>query len=215
MKKTINGAEVIVVHGLWMPGLAMSLLAGWLARYGFTPRVFEYQGRRPIEANIERLARFSRSTLAGRAGGFLGHSLGGLLVLEMLNRHAEVGTFAAVLLAAPVRGCLAGRRLALSAIGRWMLGESAPLWAEARAATWRRAAPLGVIAGTRALGLARALGRLPGPNDGVVRVEETAVEGMRERVLLPVGHSTLIASARAARLAARFLRTGTFAEVGA
>ena len=37
-----------------------------------------------------------------------------------------------------------------------------------------------------------------GANDGVVRVEETQVEGMRERVVLPVSHSAMLVSARVA-----------------
>ena len=53
-----------------------------------------------------------------------------------------------------------------------------------------RAGPARVIAGTRpSIGLGRLLGRLPGVNDGVVRVEETEIEGMADRVLLPVGHA--------------------------
>jgi hypothetical protein len=54
------------------------------------------------------------------------------------------------------------------------------------------------------------LGRLPGPNDGVVRVAETAVEGMRERSLVPVGHSALIVDRRVALLAERFMAQGSF-----
>ena len=42
--------------------------------------------------------------------------------------------------------------------------------------------------------------RLPGTNDGVVRLEETEVAGMRDRIVLPVSHSGMLASrARRAR----------------
>jgi hypothetical protein len=91
-----------------------------------------------------------------------------------------------------------------------MMGACRPLWEE-RSARWTRAAPLGVVAGTVPLGLGRAFGRLPGANDGVVRVEETTVEGMTERVLLPQGHSVLVVSARVGELTARFLAAGRFA----
>ena len=90
------------------------------------------------------------------------------------------------------------------------LGASAPRW-ESCAARLLRPEPLGVIAGTRALGLGRTLGALPGENDGVVRVEETTVEGMTDRVLLPQGHSMLAVSARVSGLVERFLRAGSFA----
>ena len=171
--------------------------------------MFAYRGRGSIDVNVERLRAFSRHSLDGRPAHFIGHSLGGVLILEMLVRHPEVRAASALLIGSPVRGCHAGRRLGLARIGRWMMGGSRPLWDE-REALWRRPEPLGVIAGTQPLALGRALGRLPGPNDGVVRVAETAVEGMRERALVPVGHSALLLNRRVAQLAERFMARGRF-----
>ena len=74
----------------------------------------------------------------------------------------------------------------------------------------RGGVPLGVGAGTRALGLGRMFGPLPGANDGVVRVEETTVEGMRERLVLPVGHSEMLVSPRVAHAVRDFLAHGRF-----
>src|SRR3989304_3462679 len=88
--------------------------------------------------------------------------------------------------------------------GRWLLGASAPLWRE-RDARWTRPERLGVIAGTRPIGLGVLLGRLSGPNDGVVTVEETTIEGMSERILLPVGHSQMLISGRVAGQISAFL----------
>jgi len=200
--------EVILVPGLWMPGAAMAWLGARLTRAGMRCRAFDYSGReRPLAALAERLARFAREC---PPAAFLGHSLGGLVVLETLatERSLEVG--AVVLLGTPAQGSMAGRRLARARIGQWMLGESEPLWCEGRVARWTRPEPLGVIAGTVPIGLGRALGRLPGANDGVVRVEETEVEGMRERLLLPVSHSAMLLSARVAAHSVAFLRRGSF-----
>lgn len=202
--------DVILAHGLWMPGAVMSLLGARLQARGYAPRVFAYRGRRPLEANVERLARFARATLGASPAHFVGHSLGGLLVLEALNAYPAIAAASVVLLAAPVRGCLAARHLARAGIGRWMLGASAAPWIEEREARWERRAPLGVVAGTLSLGLGRTVGRLPGANDGVVRVEETAVAGMTERVLVPLCHSSLVVSGRVARLVVSFLEHGSF-----
>jgi pimeloyl-ACP methyl ester carboxylesterase len=201
--------EVVLVPGLWMPAAAFTLLASRLARHGYAARLFPYRGRSPFEANVECLARFAREHLAGRAAHFVGHSLGGLLILDTLNRHAEVAVASAVLLGSPVRGCYAGRRLRAAGVGRWMMGASGALWDE-RPAVWNRAPPLGVIAGTLSVGLGRALGRLPGPNDGVVRVAETPVEGMAARTLVRQAHSSLIVSGQVADLVARFMAQGRF-----
>jgi pimeloyl-ACP methyl ester carboxylesterase len=192
-----------------MPAIAMKLLAARLAGHGYSVRPFVYRGRAPFESNVERLARLVREQLAGRGAHFVGHSLGGLLILETLNRHADIAVSSAVLLGSPVRGCVAGRRLRVAAVGRWMMGDCGPLWDE-RPASWTRPEPLGVIAGTLSMGLGRALGRLPGTNDGVVRVAETAVDGMAAQALVRQGHSSLIVSRQVSDLVGRFMAQGRF-----
>jgi pimeloyl-ACP methyl ester carboxylesterase len=201
--------DVVLAPGLWMPGAAMALLAARLARAGYAPHVFAYRGRSLLEGNVVRFGRFVREALGGRPAHFIGHSLGGVLVLQMLNAHPDLPVASAVLLGAPARGCLTGRRLGAAQLGRWMMGACGELWQE-REAVWTRKAPLGIVAGTLPLGLGRTLGRLPGPNDGVVRVEETPVEGMTARTLVPLGHSLLIVSGAVGKLVERFMSTGRF-----
>jgi pimeloyl-ACP methyl ester carboxylesterase len=198
--------EVVLVPGLWMPAAIMTPLATRLARAGYRTHRFAYSGRQSLEAAMARLADFAR----GGTPHFVGHSLGGVLVFDMLLRHREASAGRIVLIGAPLTGCLAGRRLGRWRLGRWMLGASRPRW-ENCAAHWQRPEPLGVIAGTRPFGLGRLLGELPGENDGVVQVGETTAQGMAERVLLGEGHSMLAVSHRASALVERFLRAGRFA----
>lgn len=200
----------MLVHGLWMPAAAMALLAGRLARRGYRTHLFTYRGRAPFEANMERLAAYARRLPGERAAHYVGHSLGGVLVMETLLRHREMPARSAVLLGAPVRGCHAGRQFGLSPFGRWMMGGSRPRWLES-APAWTRPEPLGVIAGSVPLGLGRSVGRLPGANDGVVCVDETGVDGMRAQRIVPLGHSMLIFSACVARMTGRFFACGDFA----
>jgi pimeloyl-ACP methyl ester carboxylesterase len=202
-------ADVVLVPGLWNPGGVLWPLAARLRRAGFRPQLFAYRGRASFDASVERLARFVREAFDGRPAHFIGHSLGGVLVLETLNRHADLPVASALLMGAPVRGSLAGRRFGRTRLGRWMMGASRQCW-EARGARWTRAEPLGVLAGTVALGLGRTTGRLPGANDGVVCIEETAVDGMTACRLVPQAHSLMPVSAATARLAERFLRTARF-----
>lgn len=199
-------SEVVLVPGLWMPAALMAVLASRLTRAGYVTHCFGYRGREPLAANIERLARY----IDGRAVHFVGHSLGGVLIYDFLCQYPRVASGHVVLLGSPVRGCFAGRRLGSAALGRWMLGACAGRWTE-RDAAWRRREPLGVIAGTRVFGLGRALGSLPGENDGVVRVDETTVDGMSERVLVRAAHSWLPLSRPVAGLVQRFLQGGRFA----
>ena len=209
--------DVVLLHGLWMPGIVMSPLAARLAGFGYRTHVFDYASRKkPIAMHADRLARFARDAAGGAPVHFVGHSLGGLVVLAALAGPNPPPVASAVLLGTPARGCMAGRRLAQLAPGRWMLGESAPLWKEGRVAHWNAqahgGAPLGVIAGSVPIGLARVLGRLPGVNDGVVRLDEVEVEGRADRIVLPVGHTELIFSARVAAQTAQFLAHGRFSH---
>ena len=205
--------EVVLVHGVWVPGLVMVPLAARLAREGFRCHRFGYRGKgRPIAANAGDLVRFARRVGAAH---FVGHSLGGLVILQALNEHADVAVGNVVLLGTPARGSFSGRRLARHPIGRWMLGETQPLWQDGETMRWKRTERLGIIAGTLPMGLGRALGRLPGPNDGVVCVDETAVEGMSERITLRVGHSAMLVSPRVALQTAVFLREGRFLDEAA
>jgi pimeloyl-ACP methyl ester carboxylesterase len=200
-------SAVVLAGGLWMPGMGMALLGARLGRRGFSTHIFQYSGRDSLEGNVERLSRHARAR--GKVH-FVGHSLGGVLIFDMLSRHPELDAGSVVLLGAPVRGCLMGRRLAMAKLGRWMVGETAARWTDCEA-RWSRPEPLGVIAGTLPLGLGRLMGALPGANDGVVRVEETTVEGMAQRVVLPLGHSFMLASAQVAGLVERFFATRRFA----
>ena len=202
--------DIVLVHGLWVPGFVMAPLAARLAQAGLRCHRFGYAGRtKSCAANAESLYRFALSL--GRAH-FVGHSLGGLVILEALNAHPELPVGKVVLLGTPARGCAAGRRFARHSLGRWMLGASELLWRTETGTRWNRSEPLGVVAGTLPIGLGRAFGRLPGPNDGVVCVEETEIEGMTGRISMPVGHSQMLVSARVAAQTAAFLRQGRFGE---
>lgn len=186
----------------------MQPLAARLESAGFRCRTFAYLGAsRPLEAHAERLARFARE--AGTAH-FVAHSLGGLVAMEALNRHSEIAVGRVVLLGTPARGCYAGRRIARYPAGRWFLGKSEELWRDGRSAHWTRREALGVVAGSLPFGLGRVLGPLPGVNDGVVSLEETSVEGMTERVVLPVGHSVMLFSSKVAEQVGAFLSHGKF-----
>jgi len=204
--------DVVLVHGLWVPGLVMRPLAARLARAGFRCHTFSYMGAGgPLAAHARRLARYARD-LGEQYGPahFVGHSLGGLVVMEALIAHPEVAAGRVALLGTAARGCYAGRRIARYRLGSWFLGQSEDLWRDERDARWTRSEALGVIAGSVPFGLGRLLGPLPGVNDGVVSLAETAVDGMASRLVLPVAHSAMLISARVAAQVAAFLHNGEF-----
>ena len=128
----------------------------------------------------------------------------------MLNRHPEIQAHAVVLLGAPVRGCLAGRRLGRAA-GSMDDGRLPRAVGRASGALDAARAARGGRRHARRWASAAPSAALPGPNDGVVCVEETTVEGMTAARWCRQGHSMLIFSGRVCELVERFSRSGRFA----
>jgi pimeloyl-ACP methyl ester carboxylesterase len=207
-------AVVLLVHGLWMGGWIMQGLRLQLARRGCAAHTFSYASTaRGLDENARRLAA-RIGELKQPVVHLVGHSLGGLVVLRYLKNHGEARVGRIVLIGTPVRACMAGRRFENLAGGKRLLGASRDIW-HSLPETYRPRCELGVIAGSRPWGLGRMLVHLPGINDGVVRLEETEVTGMRDRVVLPLSHSGMLASAQVARQVAAFLERGTFEHAAA
>ena len=200
---------VILAHGLWMGGWIMQGLRLQLARRSYAARTFAYASvAQSLDEHAQRLAR-RIGELEEPVIHLVGHSLGGLVILRCLRNHGEARIGRVVLMGTPVRACMSGRHLENLAGGRRLLGASRDIWRSLPEA-FRPRCELGVIAGSRPWGLGRMLMRLPGTNDGVVRLEETEVAGMRDRIVLPLSHSGMLASAQVARQIAAFLGRGAF-----
>lgn len=193
-----------------MTGAETVLLRRRLGAQGFEPSVFRYPSRlASLDSVLARLAR--ELTDLGAPFHAVGHSLGGVLLLRLFERRPELPLRRCVLLGAPVCGSTAARRLAQSPLGARILGPLAIAeLAREQPAVSPAAAELGVIAGTRSVGLGRLVARLPEPNDGAVAVEETAIEGAADRIELRVSHTGMLLSPTVAREAGRFLVQGRF-----
>ena len=209
---TGSSDTVLLLHGLWMNGFVMQYLAHALRRYGFAARTVTYRSiRDALDAHLSRLTRRIASLAADRIH-LVGHSTGGLVVLRYLQRDPDKRIARTVLLGAPVAGCRAAAGLARHPGGDLFLGKSLSIWREPVDVSLDPRFEVGIIAGTLPLGLGRLFTRLPGPNDGVVCVDETRLPGMRDHLALPVGHTAMLISPQVARQTAVFLKTGAFAR---
>lgn len=201
---------VILVHGLWVHGVVMAPLRRRIARSGYRTASYSYPSvRLTLTENAERLAHFCRGLGAARLN-FVGHSLGGLIVLRALERAPELQAGRIVLAGVPFSDSFAAHRLARLPGGRAALGRSIAEWLDGEKTGWRRH-DIGVIAGTIPIGLGRLVAPdLPRPNDGVVCVAETRLPAMRDHVVLRVNHTGMLLSAGVARQVCAFLRHGAF-----
>ncbi len=207
-----NGhASTVLVHGLWMHGVVMQLQRYYLARMGFDARCYSYPSMRlTLTENAGRLAQFARSLRAPHIH-WVGHSLGGLVILRMLEREPALPPGRVVLLGVPYGDGYVQRALAASRLGARMLGRSIGEWIAIKKPENFPGREIGVIAGSFSRGLGRVVARgLPTPNDGVVTAAETELAAACDRIVLPVSHSGMLFSRRVARQSGAFLRAGKF-----
>ena len=203
---------VVLVHGLWMHGWIMKPMGVRLERCGFHAEFFSYPSmRNSLSQNARLLSRFVASLPASRVH-FIGHSLGGLLILQMLSEFPDNRTGRVILAGTPYNTSHVAQKLSAVRPGRHILGRSMMQWLGQTPLICNGQYQLGLIAGSRSIGAGRLISRFASANDGVVTVKETEVPGVTDRVVLDVTHSGMLLSAELAREACSFLRYGHFSD---
>ena len=204
----------VVVHGLWYGKLSIGLLARRLEQQGLATRRFAYPTiRRSLAENARGLADFGLQFDADEIH-WVGHSLGGLVILRMLDEFDErLPDGRVVLLGSPVHGSAVARSLTRVALtrplSRTFLGRAANglKYGFAHAPAHHQT---GIIAGTSPVGAGQLVSRLERPHDGTVAVSETELDGAADRLLVSTSHTGLLASSTVARATVEFIRTGQF-----
>ena len=206
---TPQTGTVVLVHGLWFGAWSMRLLGRRLRRAGFATRSFRYRSiRGALDDHAAALSSFA-SPGAREGLHFVVHSLGGLVTLRMLAGHPELPAGRVVLLGSPLNGsAVASKAARIPGFAR-MLGGVRP----ALEAGFTRLPPgweVGMIAGSRGMGLGLLVGGTSGAGDGTVAVSETRADGLQDHLLMPVTHTGLLFSRSVARQVTSFLRSGSF-----
>ncbi|MBL8399402.1 MAG: alpha/beta hydrolase [Candidatus Accumulibacter sp.] len=208
-----SAETVILIHGLWTPALVFALHSHWLKGRGYRTRRYGYHSvRASLSDNAFQLKSFVAQTDAETIH-LVGHSLGGLIILEMLLDNADPRLKRAVLLGTPCHDSYCGRQLIDLPLLPSLLGLSTMEWLSrgpAIRSVQGSMVEIGVVAGTRSVGLGRVVPDLPLPNDGLVGVDETRLVGATDFITLPVAHSEMLASRLCAEQIAAFLETGRF-----
>jgi len=210
----LPSTTVVLVHGLWLSGWALALMRSRIARRGYRALTFSYASvADDLDVNARRLAAFSRLQ-PGRTIHFVGHSLGGLLILRMLALEPERRCGRVVLIGSPVRDSIAMRGLSRLPAGRALMGSALEQWFSKPRPDLGLRHEIGVIAGSLGLGLGTLVAKLPPPHDGSVTVDETRCDSMTDHIVLPVSHTGMLTSNRVADEACLFLDTGRFTHGG-
>ncbi len=207
---TARREMVVLVHGLWMKGWCLALLAWRLQRAGFETRCFSY---RSMGADLHENAVLLQDYLAElphETVHFVGHSLGGIVVRALFHYFPRRRPGRIVMLAPPNRGSMAAE-VAFDRLGSALLGRAVKDLLGGVVRQWPLPArDVGIVSGTVSFGLGRLVVDLPTPNDGVVGVAETNFSGSKATLTLPVTHTGMIVSKMVARAVVKFLPAGEF-----
>ena len=206
--------HVILLHGLWMRGFALSMLHRRLMDAGFRVHRFDYLSVAATEQRILDRLHGRMIALLGeedaQAVHLVGHSLGGLLALRACHAAAALPPGRIVCLGSPLRGSAAAR--SFSGWGRGgevLLGHNREL-IEQGLERWDGLREVGMIAGRTPLGLGAMLGHFEGDHDGTVAVDETRLPGLADHCVVETNHIGLLFSPEVAQLTAGFLHCGHF-----
>jgi pimeloyl-ACP methyl ester carboxylesterase len=210
-----SGHVVMLVHGLGRSAGAFTVLEDCLRREGYETANVNYPSTRlGIAAHADNLERIIQSLDGVKTLSFVTHSLGGLVVRDLLARRngwrEGIAVHRLVMIAPPNKGSQIADRLKELPAYRWLTGESGQgLTTEAAACLPVPEIEFGIIAGGR--GNASGFNPLlAGDNDGLVTVAETALDGARDFMLVRTTHGLVDDHPQTIDATLSFLRDGHF-----
>jgi pimeloyl-ACP methyl ester carboxylesterase len=207
--KTPMSDHVILLHGLWMRGFTLVALRHRLEQAGFSVDLYDYASVfRSAEVSVENLLQRVRSEKSRRTH-FVGHSLGGLIAMQALQREPGISRGRVVCLGSPLRGSAVARGVAQLPGGSLIIGKNLEIL-RSGIDRWDGKQQVGAIAGRLPIGFGFAIGALTSPHDGTVSVAETELPGLTDHCIVPATHTGLLFSAEAAGQAIAFLRGARF-----
>ncbi|CAM2861948.1 esterase/lipase family protein [Vibrio neptunius] len=202
--------KIVILHGLYMHGLAMQPLSQKLRSYGYETQTISYNSVSIDEHKV--FNTIDQALSPHQPNVLVGHSLGGLIIKHYLaSREPDTHNVSHVVaVGSPLRGASIVSRIQDLGMGA-MLGNAAEFGLKEHEDVWRFPQKLGSIAGTLALG-ARALLMMGNKtlSDGTVTVDETKIEGMSDHIEMKSAHTSMIYTSFVPKQIDHFVRTDHF-----
>jgi hypothetical protein len=213
---------VMLLHGMGRSRGALSAMHESLAAQGWDVAAVSYPStRRSIDNHVIQFESVLNNLHGYDQVSFVTHSLGGVIVRELLapERAASdhdngywrehIQAERAVMLAPPNQGSAFAQAVENWAAYSWIFGETGlALTPQAMATVHVPQIPVLIIAGARGSGGAFNPW-LEGPNDGVVRVAETHLQGESEHLVVDNIHTFLMNDPISVDATIRFLASSS------
>jgi triacylglycerol esterase/lipase EstA (alpha/beta hydrolase family) len=210
-------AYVVLLHGLRQSSGSMKELEKNLTSLGYnvinvdypsTDHTIQYLASVVLSDILEPYIELSPARIH-----FVTHSMGGIIVRHFLKHHELPNLGRVVMVSPPNQGSELVDLLKDQAVLERIYGPAAAQLSLEEGSFVQGLGPvdfeLGVIAGSRSFNpLYSAL--LPGPDDGVVTVESTKLQGMRDFIVLPLSHGFIMKNEETIAQVIHFLEYGAF-----
>jgi pimeloyl-ACP methyl ester carboxylesterase len=204
---------IALVPGAGIGGLDLLPMAWRLRRRGYRVRIFFcLTWAMPLAQSAHQLYQWLSAQAEPRIH-LVGHSLGGLVILQCLAHYRWAIAGRVVTLGTPHTNIAIARQLRRVPLGRWVVGRGVASALPLLPLPVPAGREVGVIAGSRDVGSGRLLS-VPPPNDMAVSVQETQHPEIAQRVVLGVSHVGMLFSRLVADEVEAFLRYGQFRSPG-
>lgn len=207
--------QVVLLHGLARSAGSMHSMAEHLEDNGYSICNIDYPSRHhsvEILAAVYVLPAIQNCFAKGPIN-FVTHSLGGIIVRQIAAQNTDITIDRVVMLAPPNQGSEVVDKLGNFGLFNWINGPAGQQLGTAADALPNQLGPanfeLGVIAGNRSINLILS-SLIPGSDDGKVAVKRTALDGMRDFLLVEQTHPFIMASDEVQSQSLHFLQTGRF-----
>lgn len=209
---------VLVLHGLGMNRIFMAGLTQYLRQQGRKVSSISYPSRHKSFAQIvEDHLVPAIEALDAKTIDFVGHSMGGLLVRLYAHKYGGGKIGRVVMLGTPNHGSQVADFVKNWKVFRTFcgdVGQTLGTGPEDIHADLPDSIDFecGVIAGeNKYLHFPTSyIAGIPVPNDGIVSVESTKIEGMTDHTIVTADHSQMVWSPTVWKLTAQFLAKGKF-----
>ncbi|NBX66946.1 MAG: hypothetical protein EBQ96_08125 [Proteobacteria bacterium] len=214
--------DIILLHGILKTPFELLPAALYLRSKGYSVHLLGY---RTSQGHIHEIAEKIWHDMKSKHLDnpelrlhFVAHSMGGLVVHDIIKNHVPEKLGRVVLWGTPLQGCEYADRLNESGfwgpIYRWLWGRAGQDL-QVKTADPERDRVIsyeaGVIAGSASINpMAHWFLKGSGAHDGIVPVARTKRTGLADHLILPLSHTGLLVSPIVFRQTVHFLRTGRF-----
>lgn len=209
--------HIIILHGLGLHPFWLWPMATSLRRAGYHVTNLGYPSTRKSISDLARDHLWPVAQRIARDGNklhFIGHSLGGIIIRAMAAECGFQPTGRVVMLGTPNHGSPLADALKSWTLYRRYFGPAGQELVTGRGGKPENLPPpsfeLGVIAGTNHWLHFPTGFFMPRPNDGIVPLESTRLDGMKDHISYNIDHSLMVMDTRVMRQVRHFLECGRF-----